>query len=382
MDTVTGRKIVVTGAAGLLGWHAAARLHAANCMARYRSEPEPYDLSLLTHEVFGDDTKRDAAISGAEVILHFAGVNRGDETEVEAANPAIAQQLAESILRTDAKPQVVYANSTHAEYDTPYGRSKRGAAEILERAASGFTNLILPHIFGECARPFYNNVTATLIEQIWRGDEPSINPEGKVSLLHAGQAASIAISLGLARRSETVKPAGRDMAVTALYEKLIAFHNAYQSNIFPDLTDPFDLALFNSYRTGGYPHHYPMQLKLNSDARGGLFESSKSLAGSQTFLSTTLPGQRRGDHFHTDLIERFLVVSGSATIRIRKVLTDTVHSFDVSGNEPVAIDMPPLHTHHIENTGTGDVVTFFWAHRLFDPTNPDTFADPVIEKST
>lgn len=373
--------IVVTGAAGLLGWHAAARIHAANCMARYRGEPEPYSPVFLTRQAFADDLIRDQAVARADVILHFAGINRGDEAEVEAANPAIAQLLADSIARTGAAPHIVYANSTHAAFDTPYGRSKRGAAEILERAAHGFTNLVLPHIFGECARPFYNNVTATLIDQIWSGDQPTINPDGQVALLHAGEAATLAIAKGLAGQSGECAPTGRAMAVLALYEKLLGFHRSYQANIFPDLTDPFDLALFNSYRTGGFPRHYPIRLALNSDARGGLFESAKSKAESQTFLSTTLPGQRRGDHFHTDLIERFVVVSGKATIRIRKVLTDTIHSFDVSGEKPVAIDMPPLHTHHIENTGDREVVTFFWAHRLFDPANPDTYSDPVIENA-
>lgn len=375
---MTGRKVVVTGAAGLLGWHAAARLHAANCAARYRGEAEPFQLVQLGREAFGDDAARDAAIADAEVILHFAGVNRGEEAEVEAANPAIATALADSIARTGAQPHIVYANSTHAAFETPYGRSKKRAAEILEAAGAGFTNLILPHIFGECARPYYNNVTATLIDQIWAGQEPTINLEGKVALFHAGEAANLAIAKGLAGESGTIAPAGREMSIVALYERLAAFHRSYQANIFPDLGDPFDLALFNSYRTGGYPAHYPMRMKLNSDARGGLFESAKSLAGSQTFLSTTRPGMRRGDHFHTDLVERFLVVSGKATIRIRKVLTDEVHSFEVSGDEPVAIDMPPLHTHHIVNDTDSEVVTFFWSHRLFDPANPDTYADAVL----
>lgn len=378
---MSGRTIVVTGPAGLLGWHTAARLHAANCAARYRGETEPFALRLLDRAAFADDRCRDAAIDGADAILHFAGVNRGDETEVEAANPTIAQLLADSLARTRASAHVVYANSTHAMFDTPYGRSKALAGDILAGAATSYSSLVLPHIFGECARPYYNNVTATLIDQVWTGQEPTINPGGSVSLLHAGAAANMAIEKGVNREAGVFTPAGRDISVVALYDKLIGFHRSYQANIFPDLSDPFDLALFNSYRTGGFPRHYPMRLKLNEDARGGLFESAKSQAGSQTFLSTTHPGQRRGDHFHTDLVERFLVVSGEATIRIRKVLTDTVHSFKVSGAEPAAIDMPPLHTHHIENDGDGEVVTFFWAHRLFDPSNPDTFADPVVEKA-
>jgi UDP-2-acetamido-2,6-beta-L-arabino-hexul-4-ose reductase len=378
MVQVTPQKIVVTGAAGLVGWHCAARLHAANCAARYRGETEPYELALLTHEGFADDKMRDAAIHGAAAVLHFAGINRGEPDDVEAGNPAIAEALADSLLRTRTKAHIVYANSTHAAFDSPYGRSKKRAADILADVGNGFSNLILPHVFGECARPNYNNVTATLIDQIWAGQAPTINPAGEVCLLHAGKAANLAIKASLNGVSETIEPEGRPMSIIDLYDRLVAYHHAYCANIFPDLTDPFDLALFNAYRAGGYPARYPIRLKQINDARGTLFESAKATAGSQTFLSTTAPGMTRGDHFHIDLVERFVVVSGRATIRVRKVLTDEVHSFSVSGEEPVAIDMPPLHTHHIVNDSGRDVVTFFWSHRLFDPSNPDTYADPVL----
>ncbi len=371
-------KIAVTGAGGLLGWHAAARLHAANCAARFRGDARPYELVLLDHAAFEDRGKLDAAVQDAAAVLHFAGVNRGAEAEVEAANPAIAQELADACRRTGSTPHIVYANSIHASSDTVYGRSKRIAGEILAKAGGAYSEMMLPHIFGECARPYYNNVTATLIDQIWKGEQPTINPEGRVSLFHAGAAANLAIDAALGKWSGTAKPAGRDMSIVELYDRLTAFHALYGANHFPDLADAFDLALFNSYRAGGYPDFYPKKMDPKSDSRGTLFETSKAHGASQTFVSTTLPGATRGDHFHTDLVERFLVVSGRATIRIRKVLTDEVHSFAVSGDEPVAIDMPPLHTHHIVNDSGDHVVTFFWSHRMFDPANPDTFADPVL----
>lgn len=373
-------KVVVTGAGGLLGWHAAARLHAANCAARYRGEPLPYELVQVDRALFEDEAALAGALAGADAVLHFAGINRGDEAAVEAGNPAISRALVAACAAAEATPHIVYANSVHAALDTFYGRSKRIAGEIIAEAAPGrYTDLVLPHIFGECARPYYNNVTATLIDQILAGDEPTLNPEGRVQLLHAGAAAQIAIDSALGGATGTIAPAGRDIGVIELYDRLRAFHEAYEANIFPDLDDPFDLALFNSYRTARYPTRYPMPLKLNSDARGTLFESAKGGNASQSFLSTTHPGKVRGDHFHTDLVEHFLVVAGDAVIRIRRVLTDEIHEFVVSGDTPVAVDMPPLHTHHIENNSEAELLTFFWAHRLFDPANPDTFADPVLE---
>lgn len=375
-------KIVITGAAGLLGWHCGARLHAANCAARYKGENSPYQLELVDRARFSDPDALTEALVGAGAVLHFAGVNRGTDAEVAEGNPAIAEALVAACRSANAFPHIVYANSTHSRMDSIYGISKRTAGEILARLGSSYTNLILPHIFGECARPNYNNVTATLIHALWNGETPEINPEGRVELLHAGAAAQLAISAVLENRTGTLAPEGKAMSTVELFEHLWDFHASYSDNVFPVLSDPFDLALFNTYRTGGYPAHCPKAMRPNTDHRGTLFECSRALGASQTFLSTTLPGQLRGDHFHTDLVERFLVVRGKATIRIRKVLTDEVHSFEVSGDEPVAIDMPPLHTHHIENNSDDTVLTYFWAHRLFDPGNPDTFADPVLHKAT
>lgn len=371
-------KIVITGAGGLIGWHAAVRVHAANCAARFNGSDGPYDLVTLDHAGFEDDTALLAAITGADAVLHFAGVNRAPDDVVEAANPAIARRIAEACSITESRPHVVYANSTHATSDTPYGRSKRIAGEILSGIGGRYSDLVLPHIFGEGARPRYNNVTATFIEAVIAGEIPQVNPEGRVALLHAGAAAQAALDAINEGQTGTIRPASRDIAVTELFDLLRRFHSNYQDNIYPDLRDPFTVALFNSYRAKLYPDGFPRPLKLNTDARGTLFEAVKG-GGGQTFLSTTMPGVTRGDHFHLNKVERFLVVQGEAVIRIRKVLSDEVVEYRVSGAAPAPVDMPTLHTHSIENVGDTELLTLFWTHDLFDPANPDTFADKVLK---
>lgn len=371
-------RVVITGAAGLIGWHARARLHAVNCAARFKGESQPYDIVALDHAGFDDPKLLAEAVAGADLILHFAGVNRGGEAEVEAANPKIAHTLLRAVEVAGSSPHVVYANSTHAASDTPYGRSKRGAAERFSASGLSFTNLILPHIFGECARPYYNNVTATLIDQVIKGETPTINPDGVVHLLHAGAAAQVAIDAGLARQAGELTPAGLRTGVPALYELLLEFHRSYAVNVFPDLGNPFHAALFNSYRSALYPDGFPRPLKLNTDKRGTLFEAVKGGGGGQSFASWTEPGVTRGDHFHLDKVERFLVLDGDAVIRIRRVLGGPVWEYRVSGAEPAPVDMPTLHTHSIENVGNRPLLTLFWTHEIFDPSAPDTFADPVL----
>ncbi len=372
-------KIVVTGAGGLIGWHCAARLHAANAAAQFRGDDPPYSIVLLDHADFDNDGTLASAVDRVDAILHFAGVNRGPEESVEKGNPAVADRLRRFCAEANARPHVVYSNSTHAASDTPYGRSKRIAGEILSEMSDVYTDLVLPHIFGEGARPRYNNVTATFIEAVIEGTSPDVDPEGKVMLLHAGAASQAAIDAVDNRHSGTIQPDARETPVTELLELLQGFHAAYMANIFPDLSDQFTLELFNTYRAALYPDRFPLGLKLNSDARGTLFEAVKGGGGGQTFFSTTKPGVTRGDHFHLGKVERFLVVQGEAMIRIRKVLSDEVWEYRVSGENPAPVDMPTLHTHSIENIGNDELLTLFWTHDLFNPMSPDTFADKVLQ---
>ena len=371
-------KVVITGAGGLFGWHAAARLHALNCAARFRGQPLPFEVIALDHAAFEEDVTLHDALRGAQAVLHFAGVNRAPDDIVETANPAIAQRLHDGCKSVGARPHVVYANSTHATNDTPYGRSKRIAGEILSGIGGPYINLVLPHIFGEGARPHYNNVTATFIDAVIKGEMPRINPEGRVSLLHAGTAIQTALDALSDGTTGDLHPQARDLFVGDLFEILRRFHADYQDNIYPDLQDDFTVALFNSYRAALYPDGFPRPLPLNTDARGTLFEAVKGGGGGQVFLSTTRPGVTRGDHFHLNKVERFLVVQGEAIIRIRKVLSEEVWEYRVSGASPAPVDMPTLHTHSIENVGETPLLTLFWTHDLFDPAAPDTYADKVL----
>lgn len=376
------KKVVVTGAHGLIGWHAAARLHAANCAARFRGEAEPVHLVPLDRAAFNDASTLNQAVEGADGILHFAGINRAEPEALERDNIALAQTLSVAVASSGSAPAIVYANSTHAASDTPYGRGKAGAAQVLRECATAsggsFCNVIIPHVFGEAGRPFYNNVTGTLCHQIAHGETPTVNPDGKVELVHAGAVSEAALRFGLERHSGDERLTGTPIGIPDLCARIKAMHSAYaERNIFPDISNAFDLALFNTYRQHLYPDFFPRKVRLNSDARGTLFETIKANGGGQSFVSTTLPGVTRGEHFHLGKVERFMVLQGEARIEMRRVLTDDIHRFAVAGDEPAFVDMPTLWTHNITNVGDSELLTLFWTHELFDPSAPDTFADPV-----
>lgn len=371
-------KIVVTGAGGLLGWHATVRLHASNCSSRFRGAAEPYEIVPIDHLSFENDARLAAAVTDADAVLHFAGVNRAPDDVIESANPAIAQRLTDACASVDSKPHVVYANSTHSASDTPYGRSKRHAGEILQGIGGRYSDLVLPHVFGEGARPRYNNVTATFVEAIIAGVVPKIDVTGQLALLHAGTAAQAAIDAVNQQSAGELYPQSRPTLVPELYERLLMWHKVYMANTFPDLRDLFDVSLFNSYRAALYPGGFPRPLKLHTDSRGMLFEAVKGGGGGQTFASWTLPRVTRGDHFHLNKVERFLVVQGEAVIRIRPVFRQNVWAYRVSGETPAVVDMPTLHTHSIENVGNSPLLTLFWTNDQFSTDAPDTYGDPVL----
>jgi len=366
------RTIGITGSNGLIAWH----------LRCYLATVKDVEVVCADRATFADHVALLDFVSRCDVIVHLAGANRGDEAEVVAINVGLADALVSACQERGVTPYVIYSNSTHIYRGTPYGHSKRAAAERLrgwaDLSGAQFTNLILPNVFGEHGRPFYNSVIATFCHQLVNNQTPEIKVDATFEYVHCHEISLRVAELLDAPVDGDVEMSGRPISVTTLLEKLKVFQRRYRDEgVIPRLDDTFELALFNTYRSYLYPAHYPVGLKLHTDPRGSLFEAVKTDREGQAFVSTTCPGITRGNHFHFHKIERFLVLSGRASIRLRRVLTDEILTFDVSGDTPCYIDMPTLHTHSITNTGDSDLITMFWSGDIFDPTKPDTFAELV-----
>jgi UDP-2-acetamido-2,6-beta-L-arabino-hexul-4-ose reductase len=363
--------VAITGAGGFLAWHLRCLLHG-------RGWATPL---LLDREIWADLKKRRELLSQADAVVHLAGVNRANPDEVEHGNIRLAEELVGALREGDVTPHVIYASTTHIERDSAYGTGKRRAGEIIgawaEQCGARYTNMVLPHVFGEQCRPFYNSAVATFCYQIANRQEPVVEHNGQLELLHAQDVCVAIIRAIDDGTTGTVRLPGRAITVIEMLERVRSLDASYRNQIIPDLRDRFMLQLFNTYRGYLFPGHYPVRLKLNVDNRGSLFEAVKGDNGGQSFLSTTKPGITRGDHYHFDKVERFLVVQGDATIKIRKLFDSKIYEFKVSGAEPEYIDMPTLHTHNITNTGEGNLLTMFWSHEIFDPAHPDTVRELV-----
>ncbi|MCP5018537.1 MAG: SDR family oxidoreductase [Ketobacter sp.] len=369
-------KTVITGATGLLGWHLRCHLSAID---EWKD-----NIVALDRDAFNDDALLLQALDGADVVVHCAGINRAGEKEQEGGNIALAERLVGALEQAASSPHLIYSNSTHKAFDNAYGRGKAGADAAFRSWADHhpacYTELVLPHVFGECGRPFYNSVVFTFCHQIVNGEELSINGSGRLELIHAQDICAYIVDAVAKQEAGELRLKGISIPVAEVAGKLITMHDSYTSNVIPDLRNRFDLQLFNTLRSFMYPKAYPCELTLHTDSRGSLFEAVKTDNGGQAFLSTTKPGITRGNHFHFGKVERFLVIRGDAVIRLRRLFDDQVLEFSVSGDKPVYIDMPPLHTHSITNTGDDELMTLFWSHEIFDPALPDTYYLPVLQE--
>lgn len=371
-------KVVVTGSAGLLGYHLRAAVASQNCSRTHKGQPEKYELQQAPRLDGTNSRALQKMLASADAVIHLAGVNRADPEVVEKANIEMAIELVSALVSSNSKAHLIYTNTTHCFSDTHYGRGKQGANLAFDawaiQSCCRYANVILPHVFGENAKPFYNNVTATLCHQVAHDETPVIHDGASVELVHATHVVDEILSMANEKSVGTQVISGKSMSVDNLYELLLTFRDGEKDNVYPDLSSGFSLALYNCYRWFSFPQNFPKFPTINTDERGILFEAVKGGGGGQTFLSWTKPGVERGNHFHRYKVERFLVLSGQADIKIRKLFDEPVQTISVSGEEPVFVDMLTLHTHSIVNTGKEPLLTLFWAHELFDPTNPDTFA--------
>ncbi len=364
-------KIAITGAEGFLGQH--IRFY----LLPYQERGE-HTVVVVPKDAFEQVEDLRARLESCDAIIHLAGMNRGDDAEMYKTNIGLARTLV--LACEGVKPHIVFASSTHIERDTMYGTSKKEAGDILE--AWGKENdarvsiMVLPHIFGEFAKPFYNSAVATLCHQIAHNLPSEINPDAQVELIHARDVARHVIDL-LNKEGGLTRIEGRSIGLATVYEMLRSQADQYQNGVMPTLNNSFERALFMTLHSHLFPVMFPRKLEIKPSEQGNLFEIVRSNKPDQVFFSTTIPGATRGNHYHTHKFERFCVIRGNAQITLRKLLTNETRVYDVSGEQPVVIDMPSYWTHNITNTGSDEMLAVFWISEQYDSNDPDTYYEPV-----
>ena len=347
----TPLRIGITGADGFLGWHLRAFLHGEGGLI----------VIPATRATFQDPDALMRFASSVDAIAHLAGMNRGSDDDIRQVNRGLAEALVRACDRTGVAPHIVFANSTHHTRAGAYGESKRAAAEHLagwaQRTGAGLTNLILPHLFGEHGRPFYNSAVATFCHQLAGGETPRIPEDGEVELFHAQATASEITRSIRERATADIRPHGRKMRISAALARLTELLSQYRGSRLPSITDDFDHDLFNTARAYLFPAHYPLE---PAERETALRETVATAQDGHCLTITTVPGATFGNRYHRRTFSRVLVLRGKALVRVRRLLKDEVHEFVVSGDTPALIDMPTLHAHNIANVGHGDLEMLLW----------------------
>jgi len=369
------KRVGITGQAGFIG------MHLQNFL---RARSEEITLIPFRKDFFDQEGSLEQFVSQCDAIVHLAAMNRGEPQEIYDCNVQLVEKLVHALEQVNHRPHVLFSSSTQEERDNPYGRSKREGAKRLAEWASRndarFTSLVIPNVFGPFGRPFYNSGIATFCYQLTHDLEPEIKVDAKLALIYINDLVEVFYRMLLdppAEQSVPVAPTA-ERKVSEVLHQLEGFKETYlERKTIPELKGHFDVSLFNTMKSYLEADYYPVDLEVHADDRGYLFEVIRNHPGGQTFFSKTRPGITRGNHYHIRKIERFCVTQGEAVIRLRRIGTDEIIEYAVSGEHPSFVDIPIHYTHNITNVGRGDLLTLFWVNEFYNPEDPDTYYEEV-----
>ncbi len=370
-------KVGITGQAGFIGTH----------FYNYLGLDAQIERISFEKDFFDSEKKLIRFVDACDVVVHMAGANRNDNPdELYRINVELMQRLLAACDKVANKPRIIFASSIQEERTNPYGLSKFKARQLMEEwahknGAKGHS-LIIPNVFGPFGRPFYNSVIATFCYQLTHGQQPQIDVDGELSLIYINELVDkililIKDDISPNKNKITIEYT-KSIKVSGILTLLENFKTLYlDKGIIPELSDPFQTALFNTFRSYIDRDYFPVKYTCHSDERGIFVELVKSNASGQFSYSTTKPGITRGNHFHLRKVERFSVIKGEALIQLRRIGTSEVINYKLSGEEPAYVDMPVWYSHNIKNIGNDELLTAFWINEPYDPADPDTYFEKV-----
>ena len=381
-------KVLVTGAHGFVGKNLCATLYniAAGKDRSHGIDPaiEVYEYDLDTDPVLLDTYCRDC-----DFVFHLAGVNRPqDPAEFMAGNFGFTSTLLDTLSHHGNTCPVMISSSIQAALDNPYGQSKRAGEELLFSYGkeSGADVLVyrLPNVFGKWCRPNYNSAIATFCYNV--SHDLSIQVNDRAIQLTLVYIDDVVDELIRALKGEANHdgdycrvPVEHKATLGEIVDLIYAFRDQPTTLMMPEIPNgSFAKKLYSTYLSYLPADKAIFDLKMNVDERGSFTELLKTASCGQFSVNISKPGITKGQHWHHTKWEFFMVVSGTGRIEQRKIGTDEVLTFDVSGDRIQAVQMLPGYTHNIINlSDTQDLVTVMWANELFDPNKPDTFFEKV-----
>ncbi|USK84912.1 capsular polysaccharide biosynthesis protein CapF [Peribacillus asahii] len=363
--------ILVTGANGFLGKNLIAELRNKGYNDIFEFTRES-DFSLL--EKYTEE---------CDFVFHLAGVNRPkDENEFMEGNFGFTSKLLSLLKKHNNTAPVLITSSIQAEKDNPYGRSKKAGEDLLFNYYKETDVKVyvyrLPNLFGKWSKPNYNTVVATFCHNVARDIDIQINnPDAELNLCYIDDV--LEEFLRALEGTPTIQgdyckvPITHNIKLGELAELIKSFKENRIHLSIPNMENALTKKLYSTYLSFLPEDKFSYDLKMNCDHRGSFTEFMRTPERGQVSVNVSKPGITKGNHWHHTKNEKFLVVSGEGLIRFRKIDSDEVIEYRVSGEKLQVVDIPTGYTHSIVNVGENDLVTVMWANECFDQEKPDTY---------
>ena len=398
-------KILITGAKGFVGKNLVSQLkNIRDGKARYYGDIHIEE--IFEYDIDTDPLLLDSYCQKADFVFNLAGVNRPkDQTEFMKGNFGFASTLLDTLRRHKNTCPVMLSSSIQATLigrygQSDYGKSKLAGEELFFAYGQETGTHVLvyrfPNLFGKWCRPNYNSAVATFCHNIANDLPIQVNDRStELELLYIDDLVDEMISAlqGKEHHCEfegvttILRDDGRYCAVPIshkatlgeIVDLLTNFHSLPQTLLMPEISNgSFAKKLYSTYLSYLPKEKMAFSLKMNIDERGSFTELLKTQKCGQFSVNISKPGITKGQHWHNSKWEFFIVVSGHALIEERKIDTNEIIRFEVSGDKIEAVHMLPGYTHNIINlSDTDDLVTLMWANELFDPASPDTYYEKV-----
>ena len=364
--------ILVTGADGFVG---------RNLLAQLESEGD-HRIFRFTRETSQEELQ--GALNVVDGIIHLAGVNRPkDLSEFYQGNTSLTKDIIDYLIDHQRHPFIVYASSTQADQDNDYGKSKRQAEQLLidyaSKASAQVSILRFPNVFGKWSKPNYNSAVATFCYNIQRGLPIQIsNPAIVVTLLYIDDAVRLIKEAmeSSANQYPEISPTFQ-ITLGELIYKLQSYKEVDKTPFIPENETILEKYLFATYCSfkdvNTLSYHQSRHKKIYSS----FSELFKYSSFGQISLNEIDPGQTRGNHWHQTKHERFIVIKGSAIIRLRKKYSSEVTEYQVNDMDLTVVEIPPGFVHNIENVGKDQLYTIMWANEIYNQNHPDTYPEEV-----
>lgn len=364
-------KILVTGAKGFIGKNLIAELRNRKYEEIYEFDRDT-DLSLLVFYC-----------SNCDFIFHLAGVNRPkEEKEFMEENFGFTSILLDLLRKHHNTCPIVVSSSIQASLDNLYGKSKKAGEDLMFTYAkeTGAKVMIyrFPNVYGKWCKPNYNSAIATFCYNIARDLEIKVNNrETIMHLVYIDDVFNELISAMEGKGNQIGDyykvPTENETTLGHIVDLLYSFKESRNNKSIPNMNNHLEKNLYSTYLSYLPEDQFSYLLKMNVDQRGSFSEIIRTLDRGQFSVNISKPGITKGNHWHHTKNEKFLVVSGHCLIQFRKIDSDEIITYDVSGEKLEVVDIPCGYTHSITNIGDTDSVTFMWCNECFDPNHPDTF---------